>query len=76
MQLASALARDHVLKPLEEKIATSMTVTKGLAYMEEPLARFFEAGLSAKRMRVDEEQIVKMKPLLTNRASANGKQYP
>ena len=54
MQLASALAGDHVLKPLEEKIATSMTVREGLAYMEEALARFFEAGLSAKRMRVDE----------------------
>ena len=53
-----------------------MTVSEGLAYMEEALARFFEAGLSVKRMRVDEEQIVKMKPSLTNRASANGKQYP
>ncbi|CAA6654039.1 unnamed protein product [Spirodela intermedia] len=76
MQLASAMTGDHILRPLQEKISKSMTVKEGLAYVDDAVARFFEAGLSARRMGVDEEQIVKMKPSLTTRPTSSPAQYP
>ncbi|XP_078442733.1 non-specific phospholipase C2-like isoform X2 [Wolffia australiana] len=70
MQLTAALTGDHVLAQLQEKIAKSMTVKEGLAYMDSAVARFFEAGLLARKMGVNEEQIVQMKPSLTTRPPA------
>ncbi|KAK1316638.1 hypothetical protein QJS10_CPA05g00819 [Acorus calamus] len=69
MQLAAALNGDHLLTGLYERITKHMTVREGIAYMENSVKRFFEAGFSAKRMGVDEEQIVKMRPSLTTRTS-------
>nr|CAD1828302.1 unnamed protein product [Ananas comosus var. bracteatus] len=69
MQLASVLNGDHLLTSLQERIAKQMNVREGIAYMRGAVKRFFEAGVSAKRMGVDEEQIVKMRPSLTSRTS-------
>jgi phospholipase C len=44
-----------------------MNVREGISYMRSSVKRFFEAGMSAKRMGVHEEQIVKMRPSLTTR---------
>lgn len=70
MQLASVLNGDHLLSNFFEKVIKKMTVREGIAYMEDAVKRFFEAGYSAKRMGVNEERIVKMRPSLTSRASS------
>lgn len=69
MQLASVLNGDHILTNFQEKVVKQMSVREGIAYMENAVKRFFEAGLSAMRIGVDEEQIVKMRPSLTTRSS-------
>lgn len=71
MQLASVLNGDHLLTSFEEKILKQMNVREGIAYMENAVTRFFEAGISAKKMGVDGEQIVKMRPSLTTRSSSS-----
>lgn len=53
-----------------------MTVKQGKEYMEDAVRRFFEAGQQAKRMGVDEEQIVQMKPSLTTRSSKPSTKQP
>ncbi|OVA13110.1 hypothetical protein BVC80_99g9 [Macleaya cordata] len=53
-----------------------MNVKEGKQYMEDALKHFFEAGVSAKKMGVDEEQIVKMRPSLTTRSSSSSTTYP
>lgn len=47
-----------------------MTVRQGKAYMEDAVKRFFEAGFAAKKIGVDEEHIVQMRPSLTTRSSS------
>ncbi|PSR90135.1 Non-specific phospholipase [Actinidia chinensis var. chinensis] len=69
VQLAAVLKGDHILTSFPEKIGKEMTVKEGNEYMEDALKRFFEAGLAAKKMGVDKEQIVKMRPSLTTRPS-------
>ncbi|KAH7667020.1 phospholipase C protein [Dioscorea alata] len=69
MQLASVLNGDHILTNFQEKVVKQMSVREGIVYMENAVKRFFEAGLSAKRIGVDEERIVKMRPSLTTRSS-------
>ncbi|KAF9592217.1 hypothetical protein IFM89_012793 [Coptis chinensis] len=69
MQLAAVLKGHDVLTSYPEKIGKQMSVKDGQLYMEDALKGFFEAGLSAKRMGVDGEQIVKMRPSLTTRSS-------
>ncbi|XP_058107854.1 non-specific phospholipase C2 [Magnolia sinica] len=69
IQLAAVLKGDHLLTSYPEKIGKQMTVKEGKEYMENALNRFFGAGLSAKRMGVDEEKIVEMRPSLTTRSS-------
>lgn len=46
-----------------------LDVKRGKKYVDDAVKRFFEAGLYAKRMGVDEEQIVQMRPSLTTRSS-------
>ena len=67
IQLASVLNGDHELTSLQDRIRDKMNVREGIAYMRGAVKRFFEAGMSAKRMGVDDEQIVKMRPSLTTR---------
>ncbi|KAG1331821.1 non-specific phospholipase C2 [Cocos nucifera] len=71
MQLASVLNGDQLLASFEEKILKQMNVREGIAYMENAVKRFFEAGKTAKKMGVDEEKIVKMRPSLTTRSSSS-----
>jgi phospholipase C len=69
MQLASVLNGDHQLTSLQERIQKQMVVREGIDYIHSSVKRFFEAGTLAKRMGVDEEQIVRMRPSLTTRAA-------
>ncbi|KAG5517377.1 hypothetical protein RHGRI_037952 [Rhododendron griersonianum] len=56
MQLASVLKGDDIFTNLHEKIG-KMTVKEGNQYMEGAVKSFFEAGIAAKKMGGDEEQI-------------------
>lgn len=69
MQLAAVLKGDHILTSYPEKTGKATSVKEGKAYMEDAVKRFFETGRYAKKMGVDEEQIVQMKPSLTTRSS-------
>jgi len=71
MQLASVLNGDHLLTNFFEKVIKQMNVGEGLEYMENAVERFFEAGFLAKRLGVDDERIVKMRPSLTSRPSSS-----
>jgi phospholipase C len=72
VELASVLNGDHQLTSLQERIKDQMNVREGTSYMRNAVRRFFEAGMSAKRMGVsDDEQIVKMRPSLTTRTSSS-----
>ena len=72
VQLASVLNGDHQLSSLQERIRDKMNVREGTSYMRTAVRRFFEAGMSAKRMGLaDDEQIVKMRPSLTTRTSSS-----
>ena len=53
-----------------------MSVKEGKEYMDDAVRQFFEAGRSAKKMGVDGEQIVQMKPSLTTRSSKPSSQHP
>ena len=76
MQLAAVLKGHNTLTSYRE-IGKDMTVKEGKEYMEDAVKRFFEAGLYAKRMGVDEEQIVQMRPSLTTRSpSMTSNQHP
>ncbi|CAI0541364.1 unnamed protein product [Linum tenue] len=70
LQLAAVLKGDNVLSSYPNEIGKQMTVKEGTAYMEDAVRRFFQAGVYAKKMGVDEEQIVQMKPSLTTRRSS------
>jgi phospholipase C len=67
IQLASVLNGDHQLASLQDRIRDEMNVREGIDYMKAAVKRYFEAGASARRMGVDGEQIVKMRPSLTTR---------
>lgn len=69
MQLAAVLKGDNILTSYPENIGKKMSVKQGKEYMEDAVKRFFEAGLYAKRMGVNPEQIVQMRPSLTTRSS-------
>ena len=70
MQLAAVLKGHNTLTSYPDKIGKDMTVKEGKEYMEDAVRSFFEAGLHAKRMGVDGEQIVQMRPSLTTRPSS------
>ncbi|XP_039158710.1 non-specific phospholipase C2-like [Eucalyptus grandis] len=69
LQLAAVLKGDHIFTSYPERLGKEMTVREGKEYMEDAVKSFFEAGLYAKKMGVDGEQIVKMRPSLTTRPS-------
>ncbi|RRT66506.1 hypothetical protein B296_00029282 [Ensete ventricosum] len=72
MQLASVLNGDHLLTGFQEKVLKHMNVKEGIAYADSAVKHFFEAGLTAKKMGiVDDEQIVEMRPSLTSRSSSS-----
>lgn len=76
LQLAAVLKGDNILTSYPEKIGKLMNVKKGKKYMEDAVRQFFEAGISAKRMGVDEERIVKMRPSLTTRSQTLNHEKP
>ncbi|XAR62387.1 hypothetical protein NMG60_11017122 [Bertholletia excelsa] len=76
LQLASVLKGDDILTSFPQKIGKDMTVREGKAYIEDAVNRFFEAGLAAKRMGIDGDQIVKMRPSLTTRSSRSSNGHP
>ncbi|KAJ4837774.1 Phosphatidylglycerol/phosphatidylinositol transfer protein [Turnera subulata] len=69
VQLAAVLRGDNILTSYPRRIGKKMTVREGNDYMEDAVKRFLEAGAFAKKMGVDEEQIVQMRPSLTTRRS-------
>ncbi|KAJ6424601.1 hypothetical protein OIU84_025392 [Salix udensis] len=69
LQLAAVLKGENTLTSYLEKMGKEMTVKQGNDYMEDAVKRFLEAGLYAKRMGVDEQQIVQMRPSLTTRTT-------
>jgi phospholipase C len=76
LQLAAVLKGDHVFTSYPEKIGKEMNVRQGKEYIDDAVKRFFEAGLYAKRMGVDQEQIVQMRPSLTTRLSKSSSKNP
>ncbi|XAR62386.1 Phospholipase C [Bertholletia excelsa] len=76
LQLASVLKGDDILTSFPGKLGKEMTVREGKAYMEDAVKRFFEAGLAAKKMGVDEDHIVKMRPSLTTRSPRSSNDHP
>ncbi|XP_027177698.1 non-specific phospholipase C2 [Coffea eugenioides] len=69
VQLAAVLKGEDILATYPQQIGKEMTVKEGKQYMKDAVKSFFEAGFSAKRMGVHEDQIVKMRPSLTTRKS-------
>ncbi|KAF8009290.1 hypothetical protein BT93_J0324 [Corymbia citriodora subsp. variegata] len=69
LQLAAVLKGDHIFTSYPERFGKDMTVKTGKEYMEDAVKGFLEAGRYAKKMGVDGEQIVKMRPSLTTRPS-------
>ncbi|GFP96274.1 non-specific phospholipase c2 [Phtheirospermum japonicum] len=67
IQLAAVLKGEDILTSYPSKIGKDMTVRQGKEYMESAMKGFLEAGFAAKKMGVDEEQIVKMRPSLSTR---------
>lgn len=65
--LAAVLKGENILTSFPRNIAQNMTVRQGVDYMDEAVKSFLEAGLAAKKMGVDPEQIVKMRPSLSTR---------
>lgn len=58
LQLAGVLHGEDIEGNDFEKIKKEMTVKEGDAYMESSLRRFLRAGLNAKRMGLDGDQII------------------
>ncbi|KAG6411404.1 hypothetical protein SASPL_129486 [Salvia splendens] len=65
--LAAVLKGENILTSFLRNIAQNMTVRQGVDYMDEAVKSFLEAGFAAKKMGVDPEQIVKMRPSLSTR---------
>ncbi|XP_047162435.1 non-specific phospholipase C2 [Vigna umbellata] len=76
IQLAAVLKGDNILTSFPGKIGKDMTVKQGKDYMDDAVRRFFEAGRYAKKMGVNEEHIVQMKPSLTTRSSKSSNRNP
>lgn len=65
-QLAAVLKGEGILKDFP-KIGQNMTVREGTKYIKSAVKSFFEAGNAAKKMGVNGEQIVTMRPSLYTR---------
>lgn len=76
MQLAAVMKGDNIFTSYPEAIGKDMSVKEGRQYMKEAVRRFFEAGRLAKRMGVNEDQIVQMRPSLATRFSLKPKKLP
>lgn len=76
MQLAAVLKGDDIFTSYPEKIGKKMTVMEGKEYMEAAVKRFINVGRYAKKMGVDAEQIVKMRPSLTSRSPRVPTKHP
>lgn len=76
IQLAAVLKGDNIFTSYPKKTGKAMTVKDGKKYADDAVKGFFEAGLYAKRMGVNEEQIVQMKPSLTSRSSRTSPEHP
>ncbi|KAK2976737.1 hypothetical protein RJ640_018210 [Escallonia rubra] len=70
------LKGDDILTTYADGFGKQMTVREGKKYMEDAVKSFFEAGLAAKELGVDEEQIVKMRPSLTTRSPKPYSEHP
>ncbi|KAM1116479.1 hypothetical protein TB2_006873 [Malus domestica] len=64
IQLAAVLKGDNIFTSYPQKTGKAMTVKDGKKYADDAVKGFFEGGLYAKRMGVNEERIVQMKPPL------------
>ncbi|XP_051134308.1 non-specific phospholipase C2-like [Andrographis paniculata] len=69
LQLAAAIKGDAELTSYPHKIGKNMTVKEAKLYVENAMKSFVEAGKAAKKMGVDEEQIVKMRPSLNSQTT-------
>lgn len=69
MQLAAVLKGDHVLTSYPEKLGKDTTVKEAKKYMDDAVKSFLDAAAYARKMGVDGDQIVKMRPSLTSRTS-------
>ena len=69
IQLAAVIKGDNILTSFPGTIGKDMTVKQGKYYMDDAVRSFFEAGRYARKMGVNEEHIVQMKPSLTTRSS-------
>lgn len=76
LQLAAVLKGHNILTSYPEKIGKHMNVKQAKKYMDNAVRRFFQAGIYAKKMGVNEEQIVKMRPSLTTRSSKPSPNHP
>jgi len=76
IQLAAVIKGDNILTSFPDTIGKDMTVKQGKDYMDEAVRRFFEAGRYARKMGVNEEHIVRMKPSLTTRSSESSNTNP
>lgn len=76
LQLAAVLKGDHILTSYPEKIGEEMNVKQGKEYIDNAVKSFFDAGRYAKRMGVNEEQIVQMRTSLTTRPSKSSTKQP
>ncbi|KAK7400945.1 hypothetical protein VNO78_12254 [Psophocarpus tetragonolobus] len=76
IQLAAVIKGDNIFTSFPRTIGKNMTVKQGKDYMDDAVRRFFEAGRSARKMGVNEEHIVQMKPSLTTRPSKSSNTNP
>ncbi|XP_020230449.1 non-specific phospholipase C2 [Cajanus cajan] len=76
IQLAAVLKGDNIFTSFPGTIGKDMTVKQGKDYMDDAVSRFFEAGRYARKMGVNEEHIVQMKPSLTTRSSRSANTNP
>ena len=76
MQLAAVLKGEHILSSYSETFGKDITLKVGREYIREAVKRLFEARRLTKKMGVDEDQIVQMKPSLFTRSSPTPIQLP
>lgn len=71
VQLGVVLKGDHLLTSYPEKIGKGMTAKARKILYERRVKCFFEAEFAAKKIGVDEEQILQIRPSLITRSSTN-----
>ena len=76
LQVGAVLKGENVFTSFPDKVGKGMNVRQGKEYIDDVVKCFFEAGLYAKKMGGDEEQIVQMRPSLTTRPSKSPSKNP